>query len=97
MKKVQTIKFQDFMDGSYKQQRKVSPKVYSISPFALMDPTIMIVGGVIVGIAILERVFESQGNYDVAEGLHMAFNIAIPMAAFGFIWHLINVAAGAFL
>lgn len=51
----------------------------------------------LVSIALLEKFFEHQGNYDVAETLHTGFNIAIPCIAFGFIWKLMIAVSGAFL
>jgi hypothetical protein len=107
MRKEHIIELHSFMDGSFKQKKvtkkkekvKVSPNInlYSVSPLMLLDPTICLMGVGVVGIALLEKFFEHQGNYDVAETLHTCFNIAIPCIAFGFIWKLMVAVSGAFL
>ena len=96
--KTEVIKFSDFMDGSYKKTNKQASKtVYSISPFVMVDPTILLIGLGILSFVALEKYFEYVGNYAGAERVHTAFNIAIPTIAFGFIWKLMITASGAFL
>ncbi len=107
MRKEHIIELSSFMDGSFKQKKmtkkkekmKASPNInlYSVSPVMLLDPTICLMGVGLVGIALLEKYFEHQGNYDVAETLHTFFNIAIPCIAFGFIWKLMITVGGFFL
>ncbi|KON69624.1 hypothetical protein AKG34_13275 [Peribacillus butanolivorans] len=103
MRRKHTIELHSFMDGSFmdkkKVKRKASPNInlYSVSPFVLLDPTICLMGIGLVSVALLEKFFEQQGNYDVAEALHTGFNIAIPCVAFGFIWKLMIAVSGAFL
>lgn len=98
MAKVHTIRFQDFLDGSYKKARKISPNptLYSVSPIAALDPTILMIGAGLLSLALLEKIFERQGNYDVAEAIHTGMRLVIPCIAFGFIWKLLT-AVGAFL
>ena len=96
--KTEVIKFNDFMNGDYKKTKKqASKKIYSISPFVMLDPTIMLIGVGVLSIVALEKYFEYVGNYEGAERVHTAFNIAIPTIAFGFIWKLMITASGAFL
>lgn len=97
MAKVHTIKFADFMDGSYKA-RKINPNptLYTVSPIAALDHTIIIIGAGLLSLALLEKVFERQGNYDVAEAIHTGMRLVIPCIAFGFIWKLL-MTVGAFL
>lgn len=104
MSKVHTVKFYSFEDCCFKNKkkkeiRKVSPNInmYSVSPFVMLDPVICIMGVGLLSIALLEKFFEHQGNYDVAEALHTGFNIAIPCIAFGFIWKLLIDVSGVFL
>jgi hypothetical protein len=45
-------------------------KVYSFVPFsplAMLDPTILTVGGIILGIAIIERILERWGVIDLVD------------------------------
>ena len=103
MRKEHTIELHSFMDGSFKkkkkEKRKASPniKLYTVSPFLLLDPTICLMGIGLISIAALEKVFEYQGNYDLAEAIHIGMNILIPCIAFGFIWKLMVTVGGAFL
>ncbi|WMX58106.1 hypothetical protein [Peribacillus sp. R9-11] len=103
MRRKHTIELISFMDRSFKDKKKVKRKaspninLYSVSPLMLLDPTICLMGVGLVSIALLEKFFEQQGNYDVAEALHTGFNIAIPCVAFGLIWKLMIAVSGAFL
>ena len=103
MRRKHTIELHSFMDKSFKDKKKVNRKtspninLYSVSPLILLDPTICLMGVGLVSVALLEKFFEHQGNYDVAEALHTGFNIAIPCIAFGFIWKLMIAVSGAFL
>ncbi|PEJ32304.1 hypothetical protein CN689_14340 [Peribacillus butanolivorans] len=103
MSKVHTVKFYSFKDGTFnvkkKEKRKAIPNInmYSVSPFVMLDPVICLMGVGLLSIALLEKFFEHQGNYDVSESLHTCFNIAIPCVAFGFIWKLMISVSGVFL
>ena len=103
MRKEQTIELHSFMDGSFKKKKKEKRKassnikLYTVSPFLLLDPTICLIGMGLVTVAVLEKAFERQGNYDIAEALHLGMNILIPCIAFGFIWKLMITVSGAFL
>lgn len=104
MRKVHTVKFYSFEDGCFKNKKKkekgnACPNInmYSVSPFVMIDPVICLMGVGLLSIALLEKFFEHQGNYDVAESLHTFFNIAVPCIAFGFIWKLMITVSGVFL
>lgn len=96
VKKIHVIPFRTFMDGTYRD-KPISTKVYALSPTIFLEPTIALAGGIILSLALLEKYFERTGNYDVAEGIHMVFNLAIPAVAFGFIWKLLLTVSGVFL
>ena len=95
-KKIHVIPFRTFMSGEYKAKPTYT-KVYTVSPLMMIEPTILIAGGIILSLALLEKYFERTGNYDIAEGIHTVFNLAIPAIAFGFIWKLLQAVSGAFL
>jgi hypothetical protein len=65
MSKVHNIKFNDFMDGSFRSKKVCTQNnplySFSLTPMMLLDPTVCIVGGVIVAIAIVQKVLEHQG------------------------------------
>lgn len=98
MTKTEVINFKDFMSGNYKKAVKRPPvQLYSMSPFVMLDPTIIGLGLGVLSIVALEKYFEYVGNYEGAEKVHMVFNLAIPTIAFGFIWKLMLTVSGAFL
>ncbi len=100
MAKGHTIKFSDFMDGSYKEKKvRTSNKLYSFhfSPFMLIDPTICVIGGAFIGLVILEKQLEKRGHYGVLEHLELFINIAIPTVAMGVIMYLLSQVSGVFL
>jgi hypothetical protein len=89
--KVQTIKFKDFMDGSYKQtSEKVKYSFVPISPMAFIDPNIVTFGAIILAIALAEKHAEKIGMYDIAEKVAGIVKFALTIGAFGYLMYFIT-------
>lgn len=87
--KVQTIKFCEFMDGSYKQEKE-SYSFVPISPLAFIDPNIVTFGVVILAIALAEKHMEKIGLYDIAEKMAGIVKFALTIGAFGYLMYFIT-------
>ncbi|MEH6965356.1 hypothetical protein V7079_23350 [Priestia megaterium] len=87
MKCVHTIRFSDFMDRNYKEvvQKKKPTKTYSlyINPLVFLDPTVCIIGGGILGLALVEKFLIHQGNIDIAMVIQSIISILFPLLAVG--------------
>ena len=89
--RVHTIKFDSFMDGSYKKipNRVKAYSFVSVSPLAFLDPNIITFGAVILGIALAEKHLEKIGLYDVAEKIEGIIKFALPVGAFSYLTYFI--------
>ncbi|MEM5003200.1 hypothetical protein [Priestia megaterium] len=88
MKKTESISLENFMNGSYKKvKRRSRPhRTYSFVPFsplALLDPTILTIGGIVLGIALIERLLERLGVLDIAENISSVLRFIMPITFFG--------------
>lgn len=85
--KTQVIKLCDFMDESYKKktvQSKKKMKAYSyiyINPWVLFDPTVCIIGGTVLVLAMAEKVLNNQGHYHIVAKMEMIRGIVLPALA----------------
>ncbi|MBE5103308.1 hypothetical protein [Priestia aryabhattai] len=55
---------------------------YSFVPFsslAMLDPTILIIGGIVLGIAIIERILERWGVIDLVDQFAKAMRFILPV------------------
>ncbi|GFZ69047.1 hypothetical protein PSE10B_55690 [Pseudomonas amygdali pv. eriobotryae] len=88
MKKTESISLENFMNGSYKRvKRRSRPyRAYSFVPFsplAMLDPTILTIGGIVLGIALIERLLERLGVLDIAENISSVIRFIMPVTFFG--------------
>ncbi|KRD90819.1 hypothetical protein ASE51_09560 [Bacillus sp. Root147] len=87
MKCVHTISFADFMDRTYQKvvQKKKPTRAYSlyINPVVLFDPTVCIIGGSILGLALIEKFLIRQGNIDIAMVIQSVVHILFPLLTIG--------------
>ncbi|MFQ6391258.1 hypothetical protein ACLNAR_26095 [Priestia aryabhattai] len=84
MRKTQWFNFRNlFHKPSSKSSPKPSPfKAYSFvpfSPFAMLDPTILTIGGIILGIAIIERILERWGVIDLVDQFAKVMRFILPV------------------
>ncbi|SDE83918.1 hypothetical protein SAMN04487777_13214 [Priestia aryabhattai B8W22] len=88
MKKTELISFQDFMNGSYKKvKRRSRPyRAYSFVPFsplAMLDPTILTIGGIVLGVVLIERFLEYLGVLDIVDKISSVMRFLFPLSFFG--------------
>jgi len=88
MKKTESISLESFMNGSYKKVKRRSRtyRAYSFVPFsplAMLDPTILTIGGIVLGIALIERLLERLGVLDIAASISSVIRFIMPVTFFG--------------
>ncbi|WP_322552665.1 hypothetical protein AAB109_28020 (plasmid) [Priestia megaterium] len=49
------------------------------SPFAMLDPTILTIGGIVLGIAIIERILERWGVIDLVDQFTKVMRFILPV------------------
>ncbi|QCR30546.1 hypothetical protein [Priestia megaterium] len=57
-------------------------KAYSFVPFsplAMLDPTILTIGGIVLGIALIERILERWGVIDLVDQFAKVMRFILPM------------------
>ncbi|PEA36933.1 hypothetical protein CON45_22285 [Priestia megaterium] len=84
MRKTQWFNFRNFFHKpSLTSSIKPRPfKAYSFvpfSPFAMLDPTILTIGGIILGIAIIERILERWGVIDLVDQFGKIMRLILPV------------------
>jgi len=61
-------------------------KAYSFVPFsplAMLDPTILTIGGIVLGIAIIERILERWGVIDLVDQFAKVMRFILPVTFYG--------------
>ncbi|RBW69475.1 hypothetical protein [Bacillus taeanensis] len=93
MAKMQAIRFNDFMDGNYKQKESVYVKknfdvkactVY-INPLLFLDPAICLIGGGILALATYEKYLERTGNIDIVIKIQKVTRVILPAIVWGYL------------
>ncbi|GAB1786192.1 hypothetical protein [Priestia megaterium] len=84
MRKTQWFPFRKIFSPSSKPplKRPRRFKAYSFvpfSPFAMLDPTILTLGGIVLGIAIIERVLERWGVIDLVDQFAKVMRFILPV------------------
>jgi hypothetical protein len=84
MRKTHYITFRKFFHKpSFNPSTKPRPfKTYSFVPFsplAMLDPTILTIGGIILGIAIIERILERWGVIDLVDQFGKIMRFILPV------------------
>ncbi|MED4116010.1 hypothetical protein P4661_24405 [Priestia megaterium] len=84
MRKTKWFDFQNFFHKSpSKPSTKPRPfKAYSFVPFsplAMLDPTILTIGGIVLGIAIIERILERWGVIDLVDQFSKVMRFILPV------------------
>jgi len=65
-------------------------KAYSFVPFsplAMLDPTILTIGGIVLGIAIIERILERWGVIDLVDQLAKVMRFILPVAFYSALFY----------
>ncbi|WP_369361790.1 hypothetical protein [Priestia megaterium] len=84
MRKTHDSTFQNFFNKPpFKSSTKPRPfKTYSFVPFsplAMLDPTILTIGGIVLGIAIIERILERWGVIDLVDQFANVMRFILPV------------------
>ncbi|MCU7746819.1 hypothetical protein N7983_27475 [Priestia megaterium] len=84
MRKTQWFDFRNFFQKpSFKSSTKSRPfNAYSFVPFspvAMLDPTILTIGGIVLGIAIIERILERWGVIDLVDQFAKVMRFILPV------------------
>ncbi|MBY0214801.1 MULTISPECIES: hypothetical protein [Priestia] len=84
MRKTHDIGFRNFLHQPFfKPSTKPRPfKAYSFVPFsplAMLDPTILTIGGIVLGIAIIERILERWGVIDLVNQFAKVMRFILPV------------------
>ncbi|WP_377520211.1 hypothetical protein [Priestia megaterium] len=84
MRKTKRFTFQKIFPSSPKPplKRPRPFKVYSFVPFsplAMLDPTILTIGGIVLGIAIIERILERWGVIDLVDQFTKVMRFILPV------------------
>ncbi|WP_374989547.1 hypothetical protein Q5794_30100 (plasmid) [Priestia megaterium] len=65
-------------------------RAYSFVPFstlAMLDPTILTIGGIVLGIAIIERILERWGVVDLADQFAKVMRFILPVAFYSALFY----------
>ncbi|MBT2258882.1 hypothetical protein [Priestia megaterium] len=65
-------------------------KAYSFVPFsplAMLDPTILTIGGIVLGIAIIERILERWGVVDLADQFAKVMRFILPVSFYSALFY----------
>ncbi|MED4254988.1 hypothetical protein P4689_20580 [Priestia megaterium] len=80
-----------FPKPSFKPSTKPRPfKAYSFVPFsplAMLDPTILTIGGIVLGIAIIERILERWGVIDLVDQLAKVMRFILPVSFYSALFY----------
>ncbi|MBE2978185.1 hypothetical protein [Priestia megaterium] len=57
------------------------------SPLAMLDPTILTIGGIVLGIAIIERVLERWGVIDLVDQFAKVMRFILPVAFYSALFY----------
>jgi len=84
MRKTKGFTFQYIFSPSPKSSlTRTRPfKAYSFVPFsplAMLDPTILTIGGIVLGIAIIERILEQWGVIDLVDQFSKVMRFILPV------------------
>jgi hypothetical protein len=84
MRKTKGFTFQKIFPPPYKPSltRPRPFRAYSFVPFsplAMLDPTILTIGGIVLGIAIIERILERWGVIDLVDQFAKLMRFILPV------------------
>ncbi|MDR7246207.1 hypothetical protein [Priestia megaterium] len=87
MRKTKGFTFQKIFSLPHKTSlTRPSPfKAYSFVPFsplAMLDPTILTLGGIVLGIAIIERILERWGVIDLVDQFAKVMRFILPVTLY---------------
>ncbi|WP_455920381.1 hypothetical protein [Priestia megaterium] len=92
MRKTKRFTFQKIFPSSPKPSltRPRPFKAYSFAPFsplAVLDPTILTIGGIVLGITIIERILERWGVIDLSDQFAKVMRFILPVTFYGALFY----------
>ncbi|MCY9019390.1 hypothetical protein MOF27_18410 [Priestia megaterium] len=57
------------------------------SPFAMLDPTILTIGGIVLGIAFIELILNQWGVIDLADQFEKVMRFILPVTFYGALFY----------
>ncbi|MDD9781232.1 hypothetical protein PVE99_02120 [Priestia megaterium] len=92
MRKIQRFSFRKIFSSSLKPtlKRPRPFQAYSFVPFnplAMLDPTILTIGGIVLGIAIIERILERWGVIDLVDQFAKVMRFILPVIFYGALFY----------
>jgi hypothetical protein len=92
MRKTQWFDFRNFfykpsLTSSIKSRLFKAYSFVPFSPFAMLDPTILTIGGIVLGIAFIERMLERLGVIDLADQFEKVMRFILPVTFYGALFY----------
>ncbi|MET1122599.1 hypothetical protein ABWU59_27090 [Priestia megaterium] len=92
MRKTHYMTFRNFFHKpSFKPSTKPRPfTTYSFVPFspvAMLDPTILTIGGIVLGIAFIEQILNRWGVIDLADQFEKVMRFILPVTFYGALFY----------
>ncbi|MDI3090170.1 hypothetical protein QJ133_03150 [Priestia megaterium] len=92
MRKTQWFNFRIFfqkpsLTSSIKPRPFNAYSFVPFSPFAMLDPTILTIGGIVLGIAFIERMLERLGVIDLADQFEKVMRFILPVTFYGALFY----------
>ncbi|MEH7036048.1 hypothetical protein COJ70_07560 [Priestia megaterium] len=92
MRKTQWFDFRNFFhkspsNPSTKPRPLIAYSFVPFSPVAMLDPTILTIGGIVLGIAIIERILERWGVIDLVDQFSKVMRFILPVTFYGALFY----------
>lgn len=83
MRALEVIPFQAFMRGQKTSCKEVKLHSVTFSPLMLIDPTMVTIGGVVLGVVAVEKLLVIAGYENIAEYISTTLKATIPFVIIG--------------
>src|SRR6478752_8763232 len=92
MRKTQWFNFRDFFyksspASSIKPRPVTAYSFVPFSPVAMLDPTILTIGGIVLGIAFIEQILNRWGVIDLADQFEKVMRFILPVTFYGVLFY----------
>ncbi|MED4758618.1 hypothetical protein [Priestia megaterium] len=92
MRKTHYITFQNFfhkppLTSSIKPRPFKAYSFVPFSPLAMLDPTILTIGGIVLGIAFIEQILNRWGVIDLADQFEKVMRFILPVTFYGALFY----------
>jgi hypothetical protein len=92
MRKTKWFDFRSFfykssLTSSMKHRPVTAYSFVPFSPLALLDPTILTIGGIVLGIAFIEQILNRWGVIDLADQFAKVMRFILPVTFYGALFY----------